>query len=299
MPGPCNSRKRRQQQAKKEKSSKAKRAALVDIGVLSNEQQLQTEPIQDVFYELPKRDLSITREQDVENASTETAPTVESAGKEELEHSLSVVQQPFITDPGNGPRVKDVSAYLSSFFSIPPDLKDPICAAFTASGVLEMLMLALPREVAIITWFNKTRRVGRICPACQRLYKLGDTLLDPVTNAPLDPRDPSTPKQLLREQELSGICTAACFLLASYSSHPHIAEVTRGAWGRLEDEIDNDVYNMMGATDLTTATMILDGPARWKSLLKGGGEEFGDQGLGRVMKLTRCSDLGLRIFERR
>ncbi len=150
MPGPCNSRKRRQQQAKKEKSSKAKRAALVDIDVLSNEQQLQTEPIQDVFYELPKRNLSITTEQDVEDASTETAPTVESAGKEELEPSLSLVQEPFITDPGNGPRVKDVSAYLSSFFSIPPDLKDPICAAFTASGVLEMLMLALPREVAIV-----------------------------------------------------------------------------------------------------------------------------------------------------
>ncbi len=93
--------------------------------------------------------------------------------------------------------------------------------------------------------------------------------------------------------------SAACFLLASYSSHPHIAEVTRGAWGRLEDEIDNDVYNMMGSTDLTTATMILDGPARWTSLLKGRGEEFGDQGLGRVMRLTRCTDLGLRIFERR
>ena len=93
--------------------------------------------------------------------------------------------------------------------------------------------------------------------------------------------------------------SATCFLLASYSSQPHITEVMRGAYGREEDEIDNDVYNMMGSTDLTTATMILDGPACWKEILRNKGtDELGDQGLGRVMRLTRCEDLGLRIFDR-
>ncbi|KLO16587.1 hypothetical protein SCHPADRAFT_995014 [Schizopora paradoxa] len=299
MPGPRNGKKKRQQQAKKEKQLKAKRDAQTDVASTGAQPPDSVDDLRDP-YERPEHNEHFTNESNDEIAANNARPSVVPQETKQTQPPESVLQQPFITDPGNGPRVKDVSAYLSSFFCIPPDIKDPICAAFAAMGVLEMLMMALPREVAIITWYNRTRRTSRICPACQRIYKLGDTLLDPVSNMPVDPRDPSTPKHVFLEQKISGLCSATCFLLASYSSQPHITEVMRGAYGRSEDEIDNDVYNMMGSTDLVTATMILDGPASWKGILRDrkGTDEFRDQGLGRVMRLTRCEDLGLRIFER-
>lgn len=224
MPGPCNSKKKRQQQAKKEKLLKAKREALTDItsvGARSNEGH-PPDSVDDHSDQRACHDEPAVKASSDEDASTnEVTPVVP---RETMQPTTeTILQQPFITDPGNGPRVKDVSAYLSSFFCIPPD---PACAAFAAPGVLEMLLLALPREVAIvrartvlpfiqliiicvvlkITWFNRTRRTGRICPACQRIYKLGDTLLDPVSNMPMDPYDPSTPKHMFREQKISGIC---------------------------------------------------------------------------------------------
>ena len=64
------------------------------------------------------------------------------------------LQRPFIHDPGNGPRVTDMAAYLSSFFVSPPAMDDPLCAAFmnNAGDALAMLegVLGLPREVALV-----------------------------------------------------------------------------------------------------------------------------------------------------
>lgn len=150
MPGPCNSKKKRQQQAKKEKLLKAKREALTDItsvGARSNETH-PPDSVDDHSDQRTCHDEPAVKASSDEDASTnEVTPVVPG---ETMQPTETILQQPFITDPGNGPRVKDISAYLSSFFCIPPDVKDPASAAFVALGVLEMLMLALPREVAIV-----------------------------------------------------------------------------------------------------------------------------------------------------
>lgn len=56
-----------------------------------------------------------------------------------------------IHDPGNGPRVRDVQAFLSSFFAQPPSLEDPLCAEFSQEEVLQMLCTILPGETAMVS----------------------------------------------------------------------------------------------------------------------------------------------------
>jgi hypothetical protein len=56
-----------------------------------------------------------------------------------------------IHDPGNGPRVRDVQAFLSSFFAQPPSLEDPLCAEFSQEEVLQMLCTILPEETAMVS----------------------------------------------------------------------------------------------------------------------------------------------------
>ncbi len=70
-------------------------------------------------------------------------------------------------------------------------------------------------------WYNKSRLKARICPACKRLYRVGDTirqaLLDDVesergtTKRTQGKRDPRGS----REQEISGIC----MYMHSYAYH--------------------------------------------------------------------------------
>ena len=56
-------------------------------------------------------------------------------------------------------------------------------------------------------WYNKSRATARICPACQRLYRLGDVLPDHLASedARSAPNAPPLP-YLAKEQELSGLC---------------------------------------------------------------------------------------------
>lgn len=62
----------------------------------------------------------------------------------------SLVTEPFIYDPGNGPRVCNVPAFLASTFSAPPTLDDPLCAEFAQEEMLEMLCAVLPEETALV-----------------------------------------------------------------------------------------------------------------------------------------------------
>jgi hypothetical protein len=62
-------------------------------------------------------------------------------------------QKPFIHDPGNGHRVRDTRAFLSSFFAQPPALDDPLCAEFSQDEVLQMLCTVLPEETALVSFF--------------------------------------------------------------------------------------------------------------------------------------------------
>lgn len=61
------------------------------------------------------------------------------------------LENPFISDPGNGPRVKDAGAFLASFFCPPPSLEDETCASFARTGVLHVLEAILPKEIALVS----------------------------------------------------------------------------------------------------------------------------------------------------
>lgn len=64
-----------------------------------------------------------------------------------------VPQMPCIYDPGNGARVRDTRAFLtSSFFAQSPALDDPLCAEFAQEEVLEMLCTVLPEETALVSY---------------------------------------------------------------------------------------------------------------------------------------------------
>ena len=140
-----------------------------------------------------------------------------------------LLKTPLIHDPGDGPRVKDTHAFLVSRYAAPPSLDDPLCAEFADEAVLQMLCTILPEETAMvrvshqdgntcaqtcdtdcagqILWYNKSRRNARICPACHRLYRLGDVLPDHLVGE--DARDQSTTQvspYRAREQQLSGLC---------------------------------------------------------------------------------------------
>lgn len=136
-------------------------------------------------------------------------------------------QAPFIHDPGNGPRVRDTQAFLTSFFAQKPAFHDPMCAEFAQEEVLQMLKTVLPDETATvclvqpfdvfynccqILWYNKSRATSRICPACQRLYRLGDLLPDHIGDEMERTNQRSSP-QLEKEQEISGLCPYFFILL--------------------------------------------------------------------------------------
>ncbi|EJF59238.1 hypothetical protein DICSQDRAFT_109054 [Dichomitus squalens LYAD-421 SS1] len=180
----------------------------------------------------------------------------------------SLLKVPFIHDPGNGPRVKDIRAFLASKLASPPSLDDPLCGEFADDAVLQMLCTVLPEETATILWYNKSRVTARVCPACQRLYRLGDVLPDHLAGEDARAVQDAPPSPYLaREQELSGLCSPVCFILASYNYPGAI----RSTWGRMAEELDDATWD------------LLDGP----------GQQANDMGLGMLLKMTRCHDLGL------
>ncbi|KAI0351652.1 hypothetical protein OH77DRAFT_1410795 [Trametes cingulata] len=179
----------------------------------------------------------------------------------------ALLKTPFIHDPGNGPRVKDPRAFLASRFAAPPSLDDELCAEFAEEAVLQMLCTVLPEETALILWYNKSRRTSRICPACQRLYRLGDVLPDHLAGEDGEQRNETqSSPYLAREQQLSGLCSPVCFILAAYNYPGAI----RSTWGRMAEELDDATWDLLGA------------PPRAQDL-----------GLGMLLKMTRCHDLGL------
>lgn len=240
MPGPCNTKRKKKTQAKKEK----RRA--------SQEHQVPSELL---------RVLSPARTQ---------GPL--SPRSEELERVRAIVEDallpkgPCIVDPGNGPRVRDMRSFLSSSFAAPPATDDPMCAEFAQPEVLEMLCTVLPEEMAMVLWYNKSRRRGRICPACLRLYKLGDLIPDHSEQLRMFAPDGQVP-ELEREREISGLCSSICFIAASYN-YP---EAIRSTWGRTAEELDDQTWEF-----LNTA---------------GGGHD--DMGLGMLLRMSRLHDLGL------
>ncbi|KAK2464123.1 hypothetical protein APHAL10511_003871 [Amanita phalloides] len=187
------------------------------------------------------------------------------------DNSLPPMPMPYIHDPGNGPRVRDTRAFLSStYFAQKPAMHIPLCAEFAQPEILEMLRTILPEETALILWYNKSRATSRICPTCQRLYCLGDKLPDLSTDEPLIQKEQSSPC-LQREQEISGLCSPVCFVLASFD-YPGAIKM---AWGCTADEMDDETWT------------ILNGPGKSNTC-----SELGTA-LGMLVKMTRLHDLGL------
>ncbi|KAG1728975.1 uncharacterized protein EDB91DRAFT_1060230 [Suillus paluster] len=244
MPGPCNSKKRK----KLVKKNKPKSTLAVQATAPPEP------PPPDHELEPPPSDIS--------------CPVYEPPPKIPTPHvqDFHVEVLPIIHDPGNGPRVRDIRGFLSSFFAQPPSLDDPLCAEFSQEEVLQMLCTALPKETAIILWYNKSRATSRICPSCRRLYRLGDILPDLTEDGKKHTGESRSPL-LAREQEISGLCSPVCFILASFE-YPGAIKTT---WGRTADEIDDFTWD----------------------LLNGPGDGQGDKELGLLLKMARLPDLGL------
>jgi hypothetical protein len=64
--------------------------------------------------------------------------------------TLLLLSNPIIHDPGNGPRVRNMRAFLDSSFSQPAWLDDPLCAEFAQREILQMLCTVLPEETALV-----------------------------------------------------------------------------------------------------------------------------------------------------
>jgi hypothetical protein len=57
----------------------------------------------------------------------------------------------FLHDPGNGPRVRNVSEFLMSRFAAPANLEHEYCGVFANDEVLEALRAVLPEKMALVS----------------------------------------------------------------------------------------------------------------------------------------------------
>jgi len=179
--------------------------------------------------------------------------------------TLTLLSNPIIHDPGNGPRVRNMRAFLNSSFAQPAWTADPLSAEFAQREILQMLCTVLPEETALCLWYNKSRRIGRVCPACLRLYTLIDS-------------PPDAPPRLLSEQIISGLCSPICFMLAAHRS-PTAAKST---WGRMAEDLDDATWELLDESE----------PPR-NAARTIPGETVVGVGLGMLLKMTRLHDLGL------
>lgn len=308
MPGPSNARKKPRKSSgkhhknRKPSSSKPPHSSNNDARrsdasfVPLSRSPSPTSPSQPITPASPVEFYSLR----VKEAQTKVTPLCEAFPRPDI----TLPQEPFIYDPGNGPRVRSTGAFLASFFAQKPALHDPMCAEFAQEEVLQMLKTVLPDETATvrgfkysnaslyslqILWYNKSRATSRICPACQRLYRLGDILPDHIDGELVNTKHSRTPPQLEREQEISGLCTyipvllhsinpdklvagsPVCFILASFN-HPG---VIKSAWGAMANEMDE------------TAWQQLNGPGEANT------QSDVSTGLNMLVRMTRLHDLGL------
>ncbi|KAF5389123.1 hypothetical protein D9757_004919 [Collybiopsis confluens] len=208
-------------------------------------------------------------------STTSPAPLLNSLNPIEAKHIAvvtrddSLLEEPYIHDSGNGPRVRNIQAFLASrFFSQPAALDDPLCAEFAQEEMLQMLGTVLPEELALIIWYNKSRASSRICPVCRRLYQRGDCV---------DPGQRRPPPEMEREQNISGICSSMCFIVASFSQCD--PTTTKSTWGHTADEMDDASWAVLnGASAMRLAET-----------------EYEDRGkvLLMLIRMTRLDDLGL------
>ncbi|PPQ66861.1 hypothetical protein CVT24_008569 [Panaeolus cyanescens] len=185
----------------------------------------------------------------------------------------ALFEEPFIQDPGNGPRVRDTKAFMRSFFAQPPAWDDPLCAEFAQEEIFQMLRTVLPEDMALVLWYNKSRSQSRVCPACQRLYSVMDTLKSHVD----DTSDNELTPQLLRERIISGLCSPMCFILACFDFPAAI----KSAWGATSEEMDDITWE------------LLNRPVVPLQPHQATAANLTSRSLGLLVRMTRMHDLGL------
>ena len=64
--------------------------------------------------------------------------------------TLILLSNPILVNHGDGPRVRDMHAFLDSSFAQPAWTADPLCAEFAQREILQMLRTVLPEETALV-----------------------------------------------------------------------------------------------------------------------------------------------------
>ncbi|KAG9006210.1 hypothetical protein FRB94_000905 [Tulasnella sp. JGI-2019a] len=252
MPGPSvNKQKSRQ----KHRANKAKR-----VNKEAEEEAKKVERVE--LVEIPPNE-STTSGQTTESVSDAARPIQLSAPEYVSVIPAPPPSQPFLLDPGNGARVLDMMQFLESPFADPVCETDERCVDFASPEVFPILQQVLPFQVALILWYNVTRKSSRICPSCRRTYRLGDHLpphLPDMRTSP-DSKDHLLPQTAL-EQRLSGICSWMCFALASYRYPGSIA-----AWGNSNMTMPEELIEYMNGPGDPSVT--------------------DDESLGQLLRMTR------------
>lgn len=176
MPGPRNRNKQRKLAIKKEKAAvKSKSVAEPSPPspppppqALPETQQLQPqsndsretsyEPdVQTPLDELQHDDPRIAAPVCDSPPPSEPLPPHRASPKHSIpyQHPDDPLPMPCVHDPGNGPRVKDLFAFIESAYATKPTLDDPQCREYYYQDVLDLLVELLPRETAVVSSFSK------------------------------------------------------------------------------------------------------------------------------------------------
>ncbi|KAI5887652.1 uncharacterized protein SCHCODRAFT_02638615 [Schizophyllum commune H4-8] len=338
MPGPNNSKKKKQQKKKAAKAKRAAQAAHDDSAPPTGEQtpeftkppsltRIQGPPSKARAQSRPPSSLQRhtshsnppqqppSSSHPPHHAPRRSSPLAPDFFFPSQQHAppSPLPAEPFIYDPGNGPRVRDARAFVDSrFFAHAPAYEDPLCAEFAQEEVLEMLMTVLPDELALILWYNKSRLTSRICPSCRRLYNLGQALPDLIedgdeddgdgghsssgdeglkyggTNRNIHPHAPPNPL-LEREQMISGLCSPVCFILAAFDYPGAI----KSAWGAMAEEMDDRAWEMLNRPVSGNGLTLLSGTGDSGGEGHESEEDALKSALGMLVRMTRLHDLGL------
>ena len=140
MPGPCNSKKKKDQQQRKAKQKQKKASQ-----VLLTEPE-RTQSVEDA--EATFMDSRIEEEPKIQEGQVQSSSY---HGLESEAASIAAaLKQPFVFDAGDGPRVKDMRGFLSSFFVPPPSLDESACCQFAEPDICLALQSILPYEIALV-----------------------------------------------------------------------------------------------------------------------------------------------------
>ncbi|KAG8927265.1 hypothetical protein FRC02_008342, partial [Tulasnella sp. 418] len=268
MPGPSNKKR-----SKKSAASKQKQPPVSSQQQENQEPIIQEEepPTSTQFYYAEEDDIPPRGRQPYRSNDPRAKQLYDASPQTTTVNAFDLNAPSYLTDPGNGPRVTDLWAFMNSMLSDAPSESDPECLDFGSPEVYPILTQLLPTDLALIIWYNKTRETGRICPACRRVYHIGDKLLPHNTTSQAHPSGQT--EEFLRprkerEQKISGLCDWLCFGIAAYR-WPGCVE----AWGRIASEIDERLIEYMNTL----------GDPNVKD----------DLGMGQLIRMTRNEDLGI------